>query len=100
MDFIILNLGQVERMIPELGTHSLNFHAPQSTNLRFQLCPDDHPRRVWRRLRQRADPAFTIARHTDFQPGVMVWGAISFEAGSLWLSLEAHLQPKGASTTF
>ncbi|GFW21754.1 uncharacterized protein TNCV_2529531 [Trichonephila clavipes] len=30
----------------------------------FQLCPDDHRRRVWRRPGQRADPAFTIERHT------------------------------------
>ncbi|GFW85192.1 uncharacterized protein TNCV_3249321 [Trichonephila clavipes] len=45
-------------------------------------------------LRQRADPASTIARHTDSQPRVMVRGAISFEAGPLSLSLEAHLHPK------
>ncbi|GFV49326.1 uncharacterized protein TNCV_3630121 [Trichonephila clavipes] len=38
---------------------------------RFQLCPGDHRRRVWRRPGQRADPAFTIARHTGSQPGVM-----------------------------
>ncbi|GFW70053.1 transposable element Tcb2 transposase [Trichonephila clavipes] len=34
----------------------------------FQLCPDNHRRRVWRRQGQRADPAFTIARHTSPQP--------------------------------
>ncbi|GFU77499.1 HTH_Tnp_Tc3_2 domain-containing protein [Trichonephila clavipes] len=33
----------------------------------FQLCPDDHRRRVWRRPGQRADPAFTIACHTGPQ---------------------------------
>ncbi|GFU92568.1 HTH_Tnp_Tc3_2 domain-containing protein [Trichonephila clavipes] len=71
-----------------------------SDKSRFQLCPDDHRRRVRRRPGQRANPVFTIARHTGCQPGVMVWGTISFEAGPLWLSLEAHLQPKGASTTF
>ncbi|GFT83082.1 uncharacterized protein TNCV_629141 [Trichonephila clavipes] len=32
------------------------------------------------------------------QQEVMVWGAISFEAGSLWSSLEAHLQHMGVST--
>ncbi|GFW24588.1 transposable element Tc1 transposase [Trichonephila clavipes] len=58
----------------------------------FQLCPDDHRRRVWRQLEQRADPAFPIASHTGPQQGVLVWGAISFEAGLLWSSLEAHLQ--------
>ena len=40
---------------------------------------EDHRRRVWRRLGQCAHPAFTIARHTGPQPGVMVWGAISLD---------------------
>ncbi|GFS65978.1 uncharacterized protein TNCV_2510131 [Trichonephila clavipes] len=31
----------------------------------FQLCPDVHRRRVWRRPGQRSDPAFTIAGHTS-----------------------------------
>ncbi|GFT46570.1 transposable element Tc1 transposase [Trichonephila clavipes] len=47
---------------------------------RFQLCLDDNRRRVWRRPGQRADPAFTIARHTGTQPGVMIWVAISFDS--------------------
>ncbi|GFY22183.1 transposable element Tc1 transposase [Trichonephila clavipes] len=42
-----------------------------SDELYFQLCPADHRRRVWRRPEQRADPAFTIARHTGPQQGVM-----------------------------
>ncbi|GFV23737.1 transposable element Tc1 transposase [Trichonephila clavipes] len=37
----------------------------------LRLCPDDHRRRIWRRPRQRADPAFTIARHT-VQPRFML----------------------------
>ncbi|GFX57202.1 hypothetical protein TNCV_2964811 [Trichonephila clavipes] len=41
-----------------------------SDKSRFQLCPDDHRRCVWRRPGQRA--AFTIARHTGNQLGVMV----------------------------
>ncbi|GFV55239.1 transposable element Tc1 transposase [Trichonephila clavipes] len=45
---------------------------------RFQLCPDDNRRRVWRLRRQRTDPAFTIAPYTGPQLGVTVWGAISF----------------------
>ncbi|GFU57776.1 transposable element Tc1 transposase [Trichonephila clavipes] len=49
-----------------------------SDESRFQLCPDDHRGRVWRNPGQRADPAFTIARHTGPQPGVIVWSAISF----------------------
>ncbi|GFW00065.1 transposable element Tc1 transposase [Trichonephila clavipes] len=44
--------------------------------------PDGHRRRVWRRLGQRSDPAFTIARYTGPQPGVMVWCAISFDSRS------------------
>ncbi|GFW45350.1 transposable element Tcb2 transposase [Trichonephila clavipes] len=44
----------------------------------FQLCPDNHRRRVWKRLGQRTDPAFIF--HTRPQPGVMVWGAISFDS--------------------
>ncbi|GFV73714.1 transposable element Tc1 transposase [Trichonephila clavipes] len=44
----------------------------------FQLCPDNHQRRVWNRPGQRTDPVFTIARRP--QPAVMVWGAISFDS--------------------
>ncbi|GFV95664.1 hypothetical protein TNCV_2009811 [Trichonephila clavipes] len=51
-----------------------------SDKSRFDLCPDDHQRRVWRRSGQRADPAFTIARRTGPQPAVVISGAISFEA--------------------
>ncbi|GFV52222.1 HTH_Tnp_Tc3_2 domain-containing protein [Trichonephila clavipes] len=64
----------------------------------IRLFSDDHRRHVWRRPWQRADPAFTIVRHTGPQQGVMVWGAISFEAGPLWSSLEAHLQHISTST--
>ncbi|GFX91079.1 transposable element Tc1 transposase [Trichonephila clavipes] len=42
-----------------------------SDESRFQLCPDEHRRRVWRRPRQCADSAFTIAHHTGSQPVVM-----------------------------
>ncbi|GFX44230.1 transposable element Tc1 transposase [Trichonephila clavipes] len=45
----------------------------------IQLCPDDHRRRVLRRPVQHANPAFTIARYSDPQPGVMAWAAISFD---------------------
>ncbi|GFU59593.1 HTH_Tnp_Tc3_2 domain-containing protein [Trichonephila clavipes] len=45
----------------------------------FQLCPDDHRKRVWRHPGQQTDSAFTIARHTGPQTGVMVWGAIYFD---------------------
>ncbi|GFV43623.1 HTH_Tnp_Tc3_2 domain-containing protein [Trichonephila clavipes] len=71
-----------------------------SDESRFHLCPDDHRRRVWRRPEQRANPAFPIARRTGPQHGVMVWGAITFEAGPLWSSFEAHLQHNGTSAAF
>ncbi|GFS75947.1 transposable element Tcb1 transposase [Trichonephila clavipes] len=61
----------------------------------FHLGPEDHRRRVLRRPGQHADHAFTIARPTSPQQGVMIWGAISFEAGPLWSLLEAHLQHSG-----
>ncbi|GFX36314.1 transposable element Tc1 transposase [Trichonephila clavipes] len=51
-----------------------------SNESHFRLCPDDNRRRVWRRPGQRADPTFPIARHTDPQPGAMVWGAIYFNS--------------------
>ncbi|GFW76028.1 hypothetical protein TNCV_352131 [Trichonephila clavipes] len=38
--------------------------AVLSDESRFQLCPDDHRRRVWRRPVQHADSAFTLAHHT------------------------------------
>ncbi|GFW50949.1 transposable element Tc1 transposase [Trichonephila clavipes] len=42
----------------------------------FQLCPDKHRRRVWRRPVQRADPAITIAGHTSSQQGVIYLGLV------------------------
>ncbi|GFV42970.1 hypothetical protein TNCV_2661651 [Trichonephila clavipes] len=52
----------------------------------FQLCPDDNRGRVWRSPGQRADPAFTIARHPNPQPKVIVCGTISFDSRTpLWL---------------
>ncbi|GFY32533.1 transposable element Tc1 transposase [Trichonephila clavipes] len=51
-----------------------------SEESRFQMCPEDHRRRVWRRPGKRADPAFTIARHTCPQLEIMVWDVISFNS--------------------
>ncbi|GFW14914.1 transposable element Tc1 transposase [Trichonephila clavipes] len=44
------------------------------------MCPDNRRRRDWRHPGQRADPAFTIACHTDPHPGVMVWGDNCFDS--------------------
>ncbi|GFU67737.1 transposable element Tc1 transposase [Trichonephila clavipes] len=52
--------------------HADRGHAVIRDESRFQLCPDDHRRRVYRRPGQRGDPAFTIVCHTDLQPGVIM----------------------------
>ncbi|GFX02495.1 HTH_Tnp_Tc3_2 domain-containing protein [Trichonephila clavipes] len=67
---------------------------------RFQLCPDDHRGRVWNSPGQRADPAFTIARHTGPQSGVTVRGAISFDSRTPLVVIRAHLQHSGTSVIF
>ncbi|GFV68115.1 transposable element Tc1 transposase [Trichonephila clavipes] len=38
---------------------------------RFQLCPNNYLRRVWRSPEKRADPAFTIVHQAGPVPGVM-----------------------------
>ncbi|GFV26379.1 uncharacterized protein TNCV_5086921 [Trichonephila clavipes] len=47
-------------------------HACTLDESHSQLCPDDRRGRVWRRPEKRADPVFTIARHTSLQPGLML----------------------------
>ncbi|GFU48620.1 transposable element Tc1 transposase [Trichonephila clavipes] len=92
---VAINLGsqQIGRTMPIVSTHCqarLQWCLAQSgwnrankerimfsNKFRYHLCPDDHRRRVWRRPGQRANPAFTIARHTGPQPRVMVWAAFS-----------------------
>ncbi|GFS69370.1 HTH_Tnp_Tc3_2 domain-containing protein [Trichonephila clavipes] len=51
-----------------------------SDEFRFQLCPDDDRRRVWRPQGQHANPAFTTALNLGPQTEVMVMGAISFDS--------------------
>ncbi|GFX03504.1 transposable element Tc1 transposase [Trichonephila clavipes] len=46
----------------------VNLRSLFSDESHFQLCPDDHRRRVWIHPGQRKDPAFTIARPTGPQP--------------------------------
>ncbi|GFW12056.1 HTH_Tnp_Tc3_2 domain-containing protein [Trichonephila clavipes] len=64
------------------------------------LYPNEHRGRDWRNPGQRADPAFTIARHTGLQPGVIVSGAIYFDNRTSLVVIRAHLQPSGTSMTF
>ncbi|GFX69521.1 transposable element Tcb2 transposase [Trichonephila clavipes] len=68
---------------PDSSLSTIRLFSDES---RFQLCPDDQRRHVWRRPGQRADPAFTFAHPTVTQPGVMVWGAISFDSQTLLVS--------------
>ncbi|GFW92461.1 transposable element Tc1 transposase [Trichonephila clavipes] len=71
-----------------------------SSESRFQPCPDDHRGHVRRIPGQRADPFFTIARHTSPQQGVTVWCTISFDSRALLVIIRAYLQHSGTSTTF
>ncbi|GFY04175.1 transposable element Tc1 transposase [Trichonephila clavipes] len=72
------------RRIPAHYEPLPEFEAVFSDESLFQLCPDDHRRRIWRRPGLRADPAFTIVCRTGPQPEVMVWSAVSFDC---WISL-------------
>ncbi|GFU83606.1 uncharacterized protein TNCV_1886411 [Trichonephila clavipes] len=77
LDRLLQNLTKIPTdllRLPSLKNNLLVHHCVQRCDeSRFQLCPDDHRRRVWRRPRQRADAAFAIAYHTGPQPEVMVW---------------------------
>ncbi|GFW32849.1 HTH_Tnp_Tc3_2 domain-containing protein [Trichonephila clavipes] len=71
-----------------------------SDKSRFQLCLDNHRRCVWRHPGQRADPAFTIARHTCSQPEVMDWSVISFDNWTDLVVIRGNLQHSDMSITF
>ncbi|GFW05597.1 transposable element Tcb2 transposase [Trichonephila clavipes] len=49
----------------------------------FNLSSDDNHVRVWRPRGERFNPAFALQRHTAPTAGVMVWGAIAYNARSL-----------------
>ncbi|GFY22052.1 transposable element Tc1 transposase [Trichonephila clavipes] len=72
--------ARLQRCLARSGWNLADWgHTEFSDESRFQLCPDDHRRRVWRHPRKRVDPASTIARHTGPQPGVVVRCAIFFD---------------------
>ncbi|PRD27345.1 UNVERIFIED_CONTAM: Transposable element Tcb2 transposase [Trichonephila clavipes] len=54
----------------------------------FNLSSDDNHVRVWRPRDERFNPAFALQRHTAPTAGVMVWGAIAYNARSLTLSID------------
>ena len=62
-----------------------------SDESRFSLSADDHRVRVWRRQGQRSQSAFVLHRHTAITPGVMVWGAISYDSRSPLVILRTTL---------
>ncbi|GFX32753.1 hypothetical protein TNCV_888911 [Trichonephila clavipes] len=71
-----------------------------SDGSRFQLCPDDHRKRVWRYLGSRA---YLISLLNATQAlNKELWSEVSIllTAGPLWSSLESSLQPNHASMTF
>lgn len=51
-----------------------------SDESRFCLSIDSHCVRVWRRFRDRSNPAATVEHHTERQRGFMIWGAIAYES--------------------
>ncbi|KFM65698.1 Transposable element Tcb2 transposase, partial [Stegodyphus mimosarum] len=62
-----------------------------SDESRFELSPNDQRRRVWRRPGQRYDTNLTVFRQTGRQPGVMVWGNISFNSRSPLVVIRRNL---------
>ncbi|GFV34467.1 hypothetical protein TNCV_1413971 [Trichonephila clavipes] len=64
----------------------------------FQLYPGDPRGRVWRSPGQRADPAFTIARHTGPRP--LSEAPSLLAAGPLWSSLEDIYSTADAISSF
>ncbi|GFU47854.1 transposable element Tc1 transposase [Trichonephila clavipes] len=70
-------IRRIDLLSDQLSQHLINRYQVSDLRLtrgngsRFQLCPSDHRRRIWRRPGQRADSAFIIARHTGPQQGIM-----------------------------
>ncbi|GFV43351.1 uncharacterized protein TNCV_1948641 [Trichonephila clavipes] len=66
-------------------------HIVFSYESRFQLCPDDNRRCVWRHPGLRFYPASTIACYTGPQLETVVWGAISFKSRTPLVSIKGTL---------
>lgn len=62
-----------------------------SDESRFCLSNDSHRVRVWRRRRDRSNPAATVERHTARQRGVMVWGAIAYNSRSPLVRINGNM---------
>ncbi|UYV82240.1 hypothetical protein LAZ67_21001434 [Cordylochernes scorpioides] len=58
-----------------------------SDESRFLLCPDDRPKRVWRRPGQRVDPGLTVEHHTGWIKGER---HMSFAVPMIWREPADH----------
>ncbi|GFV95979.1 HTH_Tnp_Tc3_2 domain-containing protein [Trichonephila clavipes] len=59
---VTIHDSSLQRCLARSGWNYADWeHIEFSDKSHFQLCPDNHRRRVWRRLVQRADPAFSTA---------------------------------------
>ncbi|KAJ8868550.1 hypothetical protein PR048_030088 [Dryococelus australis] len=59
--------------------------SPSSTLMQMMVCS-----RVWRRVGQHNDPAPIRERHTSRTPGVMTWGAITYDSWSEHSDIAVH----------
>ncbi|GFT10355.1 uncharacterized protein TNCV_3735841 [Trichonephila clavipes] len=87
VDLRPLQIRRTDWLSDQLPQHLIHHYQPSDVRptlfcdeFRFQMCSNNHRRRVWRHQGLRVDPAFTIARHKSPQLGVMVWGDISFDS--------------------
>ncbi|GFW58867.1 uncharacterized protein TNCV_4047051 [Trichonephila clavipes] len=71
---IVRHMGRSDAAIRRCWQEWADMFSDES---RFQLSPDDHRRRVWKRPGQRADPVFTVECHTGHQQEVMFFAPLS-----------------------
>ncbi|UYV82088.1 hypothetical protein LAZ67_21000798 [Cordylochernes scorpioides] len=62
-----------------------------SDESRFCLSSDSRRVRVWRRRRERSNPAAIVERPTVRQRGIMVWGAIAYDSRSPLLRIQGTM---------
>ncbi|GFU64170.1 transposable element Tc3 transposase [Trichonephila clavipes] len=100
------DLNPIENVWDALGRQvaGRNYHQTNKNTLIRALTEkwDKLPQQLLDNVvqRQRADPALTIAHHTDPQPCVRAWGATSFERQTPLVLIRGNSQYSGTSTTF
>ncbi|GFU28981.1 hypothetical protein TNCV_470981 [Trichonephila clavipes] len=70
-----------------------------SDESRFQLCPDDHRRRIWRHPGLSSDPAFTFAHRTALNQELWIIGT-NFKGISKGHYKDSDLHSNPCSETF